>query len=160
MAPQIVHDSNAPFRGQKRSLEEGGLRMPSFVRWPGRIPAGKRSNEVIHMTDLFPTFLAAAGTAPEAAWKVDGRNVLDVWNGKAKSPDRTLFGNGMIEGGNMYAAMRGDFKFLDIGTNKFLYNLREDPQERRTVAAEYPQIFRQLQQELKAWLETEVHPAK
>jgi len=55
------HDSNRPFRGQKRSLEEGGIRMPAIVRWPGKAPAGRKSEEVIHMTDVFPSFVAAAG---------------------------------------------------------------------------------------------------
>ena len=148
------HDSNRPFRGQKRSLEEGGLRMPSAVRWPGRVPAGRRSEEIIHMTDVMPTFVAAAGAMPDPAWKVDGVNMLDVWSGKAKAPDRTLFWEWQTEGGTMLAAMRGDYKLLDIGSNQFLYNVRQDIGERRTLQGEYPEIFKQLQGELKAWLAT------
>ncbi len=150
------HDSNRPFRGQKRSLEEGGIRMPAAVRWPGRVPAGRKSDEVVHMTDVMPSFLAAAGGAPDPAWKVDGANMLEVWMGKTKAPDRTLFWEWQTEGGTMLAAMRGDFKLLEIGGNRFLYNLREDPGERRTLAAEYPEIFKQLQGELKAWMATAV----
>jgi len=148
------HDSNRPFRGQKRSLEEGGIREPSLARWPGRIPAGKRSDVVMHMTDVFPTFVAAAGGTVDPAWQVDGRNMLDVWMGKAPAPERTVFWEFQTEGIQMRAAMRGDFKLLQIGDNKFLYNLKEDPGERRTVFAEYPEIFKQLQDELKAWLAT------
>ena len=148
------HDSNHPFRGQKRSLEEGGLRMPSAVRWPGRVPAGRRSDEIIHMTDVMPTLVAAAGATPDPAWKVDGMNMLDVWSGKAKAPDRTLFWEWQTEGGTMLAAMRGDYKLLDIGSNQFLYNVRQDIGERRTLQGEYPEIFKQLQGELKAWLAT------
>jgi arylsulfatase A-like enzyme len=106
------------------------------------------------MTDVFPTFLAAAGGAPDPAWKVDGVNLLDVWMGKARGPDRTLFWEWNVEGGNMHAAMRGDFKLLEIGGNRFLYNVRVDPGERRTLAPEYPDIFKQLQAELKDWLAT------
>ncbi|HUQ92997.1 MAG TPA: sulfatase-like hydrolase/transferase [Bryobacteraceae bacterium] len=102
------HDSNRPFRGQKRSLEEGGIRMPACLRWPGNVPAGKRSEDPMHMTDIMPSFLAAAGSSPEAAWKVDGRNMLDVWTAKAPAPERTLFWEFNVEGWNMYAAMRGD----------------------------------------------------
>lgn len=150
------HDSNRPFRGQKRSLEEGGLRMPGIVRWPGRVPAGRRSTDIVHMTDVMPSFVAAAGAQLDPAWKVDGRNLLDVWMGKARSPDRTLFWEWQTEGGTMLAAMRGDFKYLDIGGNRFLYNLRDDPGERRTVAQEYPDVFKQLQAELDQWLATAV----
>lgn len=148
------HDSNRPYRGQKRSLEEGGLRMPSAVRWPGHVPAGKRSDEVIHMTDVMPTFLAAAGAKPDPAWKVDGMDMLDVWTGKKRAPDRTLFWEWQTEGWTMMAAMRGDWKLLDIGSNKFLYNVRSDPGERRTLGAEYPDIFKQLQSELSDWMAT------
>lgn len=152
------HDSNRPFRGQKRSLEEGGIREPAFVRWPGRVRAGARSQIPIHNTDLFPTFLAAAGGRPDPAWKVDGMNVLDVWAGKANAPERTLFWELQAEGGDMYAAMRGDFKLLVMGDNKFLYNVKEDPEERRTLGGAYPDVLKQLMAELNAWKATAVRP--
>lgn len=150
------HDSNRPFRGQKRSLEEGGIRMPAIVRWPGKVPAGKRSDIPIHMTDVFPSLLAAAGGTPDPAWKVDGMNMLEVWTGKKPAPERTIFWELNAEGGAMLAAMRGDFKYLQIGENRFLYNLKADPGERRTLAAEYPQIFQQLRKETEAWMATAV----
>ena len=152
------HDSNYPFRGQKRSLEEGGIRVPGLVRWPGRIPAGRKYDQVVHMTDVMPTLVAAAGGRVDAAWKVDGANLLDAWMGKAAPPERTVFWEWGAERYNMHAAMRGDFKLLDMGGNRFLYNVAEDPGERRTVAAEYPEIFKQLQAELEAWLATESKP--
>ncbi len=148
------HDSNRPFRGQKRSLEEGGLRMPSVVRWPDRVPAGRRSDAIVHMTDVMPSFVAASGGRLDPQWQVDGVNMLDVWTGKARAPDRTIFWEWQTEGGTMLAAMRGDFKYLDIGGNQFLYNVREDVGERRTLAAEYPEIFKQLQGEVKSWMAT------
>ena len=151
------HDSNRPYRGQKRSLEEGGIRVPGIVRWPGHVPAGRKSEALINNIDILPTFLAAAtaGDAkPDPAWKVDGLNMLDVFAGKATAPDRTLFWEFHTEGVNMTAAMRGDFKLLDIGGNAYLFNVREDPQERRTVFAEHPNIFQQLKKELKEWLDT------
>lgn len=149
------HDSNNPFRGQKRSLEEGGIRMPSFVRWPGHVPAKKRSDTVVHMTDVMPSFLAAAGITLDPSWKVDGANMLDVWAGKSNAPERTVFWEFNVEGWNMYAAMRGDWKYLQLGDkNKWLYNVKEDPGERRTRAQEYPEIFKSLQADLQAWLKT------
>jgi arylsulfatase A len=150
------HDSNRPYRGQKRSLEEGGLRMPAAVRWPGRVPAGKRSSEIVHMTDVMPSMLAAAGGTPDPGWKVDGVSMLEVWMGKAKAPDRTLFWEWQTEGGQMLAAMHGDYKLLDLGGNKFLYNVRQDPGERRTLQGEYPDVFKRLQAELGAWMATAV----
>ncbi len=150
------HDSNRPFRGQKRSLEEGGIREPGVVRWPGRVPAGRKCEEPVHNIDILPTFLAAAGGAPDPAWKVDGSDLLEVWLGKAKVPERTLFWEWNAESHDMRAAMRGDFKLLEIGGTRFLYNVREDPGERRTLFAEYPEIFKRLQADWKAWKATEV----
>ncbi|MEK7404270.1 MAG: sulfatase-like hydrolase/transferase [Acidobacteriota bacterium] len=150
------HDSNHPFRGQKRSLEEGGIRVPGLVRWPAKVPAGRKFDQPVHMTDVFPTFLAAAGGTPDPAWKVDGLNLLEVWQGKAPMPERTLFWQWNAEGYDMRAAMRGDFKLLDIRGARFLYNVREDPGERRTLAPEHPDIFKRLQAELEAWQATEV----
>jgi arylsulfatase A-like enzyme len=150
------HDSNHPFRGQKRSLEEGGIRMPSIVRWPGQVPAGRRTTEVVHMIDVMPTLLAAAGVTPDPAGQVDGVNMLDVWRGRSKAPDRTVFWELQAEGGNMYAAMRGDWKLLEIGGSRFLYNLKSDPQERRTLAAQEPEIFKRLTADLEAWKKTAV----
>lgn len=154
MGASAFHDSNRPFRGQKRSLEEGGIRMPSFVRWTGQVPAQRRSADVIHMTDVFPSLLAAAGSTPNPAWQVDGVSVLDCWRGRAPAPDRTVFWEFQIEGGNMYAAMRGDFKLLEIGGNRFLYNVKDDPGERRTLGQVHPDIFKRLQADLKAWQAT------
>lgn len=155
------HDSNAPHRGQKRSLEEGGIRVPACVRWPGRVAAGKRSAAVTSTIDILPTFLAAAGggATPDPAWKVDGINMLDVWTGKAAAPqDRTLFWEFHVENVEMNAAMRGDFKLLEIGGQSYLYNVREDPQERRPLQGENPAMLQRLKKDLKDWLATAVQP--
>ena len=109
-------DSNHPLRGQKRNLWEGGIREPAVVRWPGHVPAGAESHEVIHMTDVFPTACAAAG-AVESAWKVDGENVLDALEGKSKIPERTLFWEWRYDGNVQFAAMRGDMKLVITGKN-------------------------------------------
>jgi arylsulfatase A-like enzyme len=150
------HDSNHPFRGQKRSLEEGGIRMPAIVRWPQQVPAGRRSSEVVHMIDVMPSLLAAAGADLDPGWKVDGVNMLEVWRGRTPGPDRTVFWEIQAEGANMYAAMRRDWKLLEIGGSRFLYNLRSDPQERRTLAAQEPEIFKQLTADLEAWKKTAI----
>jgi len=147
------HDSNAPFRGQKRTIWEGGIRVPGIVRWPGKVPAGTVSEYIVHMIDVMPTLLAAAGTAPEPAWQVDGVNLLEVWRGRQPPPRRTVFFE-WREGGDMQlAAMRNEFKLIINGGNKpELYNLTADPGERRNIIAQHPKLAKQLQQELEEWL--------
>jgi arylsulfatase A-like enzyme len=158
----VYHDSNRPFRGQKRTLWEGGARVPTFVRWPkGNVPAGKQSNEVVWMLDLMPTFLAVAGTEAPSDLKLDGRNVLDVLRGKAKVPERTLCWE-WREGGNIqYAAMRGNMKLVINSENTpELYDVEADPAERINQAADHPELSKQLKAELDAWMATESDAAK
>ena len=155
------HRSNGPFRGQKRTLWEGGIRVPAAVRWPGQVPAGSASDEIIHMADVLPTLLAAAGAAPEPVWMVDGRDVLEVLRGRARSPARTLFWEWRAEGYNQLAAMRGDLKLVITGnTSPELYDVVADPGEMRSVHAEYPKLSKELQDELKTWLATESEASK
>ena len=151
-------DSNHPFRGQKRTLWEGGVRVPGLVWWPGRLPAGVVGTEVVQLIDLLPTFVAAAGGSINPAWHVDGINLLDVWSGKAGAPERTLFWEWQSERGNQLAALRGQFKLVITGGGKpELYDVVNDPAERRDVSAEHPKLTRELAAGLAAWLKTEVH---
>ncbi len=152
----VFHDSNGPFRGQKRTLWEGGIRVPGVVRWPGKIPAGKVSHEIVHMMDVFPSCLAATGEKPDPAWKIDGANLLPVWTGKEKSPGRNLFWEWRSEGNLQFAAMRGDFKLVTTGGNQpELFDVENDPAERRTVHTEHGTILKDLEKAQADWLATE-----
>jgi arylsulfatase A-like enzyme len=125
------------------------------------VPAGKASGETVHMTDVLPTLLAAAGGTPEPGWKVDGRNVLDVWRGLAAAPDRTLFWEWRAEGYHQLAAMRGNLKLVVTGdTAPELFDVEADPAEMRSIHAEHPALVKQLQDGLKAWIATETPESK
>jgi arylsulfatase A-like enzyme len=152
-------DSNRPFRGQKRTLWEGGVRVPALACWPGHIPAGVVSEGIVQTIDLLPTLLAAAGTAPAPAWKVDGINLLKAWTGAAPYPDRTLFWEWRSEGNNQLAALRGNLKLvITQGGKPEVFEVVTDPAERRNIVAERPGEARRLQEELRAWLGTERVP--
>jgi arylsulfatase A-like enzyme len=155
MGASNYHDSNRPFRGQKRTLWEGGVRVPGIACWKGRLPASKTSNDPVHMMDVFPTALAAAGEKVNPKWKVDGTNLLGVWQGKEKMPERTLFWEWRVEGYYQLAAMRGPIKFVITGQQKArpeMFNVETDPAERRNLIAEYPDLAKQLQKELNTWI--------
>jgi arylsulfatase A-like enzyme len=137
------------------------VRVPGLARWPGHVTEGKVSSELVHMTDLFPTFLATAGARPKAEWKIDGRNLLPAWSGREKGPERTLFWEWRAEGTQQLAALRGDMKLVVTGSNRpELFDVENDPAERRSVIAEYPKLAKELEDELKAWLATETEAAK
>src|SRR6195256_1180300 len=71
-----------PFSGMKQELLEGGIRIPAVARWPGRIPPGAVSEQVMITMDWMPTLLAAAGTAPDAAYPSDGEDLGQVLTGR------------------------------------------------------------------------------
>jgi arylsulfatase A-like enzyme len=160
MGASAYHDSNRPFRGHKRTLWEGGTRVPAIVRWLGRVPAGRTSGEIVHNIDVLPTLLAAAGSESVPS-NLDGLNLLGVWEGRDKSPERTLFWEWRSEGYNQLAAMRGDFKLVITGDTALeLFNVDSDPAERITVAADHGPLAQQLRREVAAWLATESEAAK
>jgi arylsulfatase A-like enzyme len=157
----IYHDSNYPFRGQKRTLWEGGMRVPGVIRWPRHVPSGVESHDIMHMCDLFPTILAAVGAQPDEKWHVDGRNMLDVITGKEKAPDRTLYWE-WDEGGAKYlAAMRGNLKMIISGDNKpECYDVEADPAERIDRAEQHAKELIEMKAGLDEWLSTTSDAAK
>lgn len=149
-------DSNRPFRGHKRTLWEGGIRVPALAYWPGRLEPGAVTHDPIELTDLLPTFVSAAGGQVDPAWHVDGIDLLENWAGKAPVSDRTLFWEWRGEGADQLAAMRGRFKLVVThGGKPELYDVVGDPAERRDISAEHPDLVRQLRDELTDWLKTE-----
>jgi arylsulfatase A-like enzyme len=116
-----------PFRGEKNTNWEGGWRVPAFVRWPGRIPAGETTNEIVHHMDWLPTFLAAAGKtdikedlldgyrspALKRNYKVhlDGYNILPLLTGEADTSDRKEIFY-FSDDGDLTALRYEDWKFI------------------------------------------------
>jgi uncharacterized sulfatase len=80
-------------RGMKGTSWEGGYRVPMIARWPGKIPAGRASRELAVMMDLFATVLAATGAKMPDERVLDGRNLMPVLAGDAKSPHEFVFGH-------------------------------------------------------------------
>jgi arylsulfatase A-like enzyme len=146
------HDSNRPFRGGKRTLLEGGIRVPTAVCWPAVLPAGRDIDDSAHHADFLPTFLAAAGAAPDPAWRLDGRSVLDCWLGQAAPPQRTLFWEWRGDGADQAAAMRGNLKLLVDRGRPALYDLVADPREQRNLIGERREAAMDLRRALEAWL--------
>ena len=115
-----------PFRGEKNTNWEGGWRVPSMVRWPGKIEAGSVSNEIMHHMDWLPTYLAAAGTddikerlmkgnvrAIGRRYKVhlDGYNFLPYLTGEAgEGPRKEIFY--FSDDGDLTALRYGDWKMV------------------------------------------------
>ncbi|MDO8586385.1 MAG: sulfatase-like hydrolase/transferase [Armatimonadota bacterium] len=139
--------SNAPFKGKKRTLYEGGIRTPFMARWPGRIKPGTVVAEPIICMDIFNTAANAAGARIPAGAGVDGRDVLNVMQGKAKGPHEILFWTYQ----NKNAVRRGQWKLVTEGDSAELYDLNADPSETTNRAAEQSSVVQDLQGKLKQW---------
>jgi arylsulfatase A-like enzyme len=137
-----------PFTGRKTELLEGGLRVPTLICWPARIPAGVTSEQVAITMDFMPTLLAAAGTAPDPAYPPDGVNLLPMLAGGA-SVERTLFWR--YKTNRQRAARIGDYKYLKILDNTFLFNVVEDPLERANLKDRRRDLYDRLVAQWEAW---------
>jgi uncharacterized sulfatase len=142
---------NAPYRGWKLTLYEGGLRVPLFLRWPGTIPAGTRVDAPVAHIDVMPTLAAAAGASLPADRPIDGGNLLPLATGASREPvHEALFWHSAG-----YAAVRrGDWKLQRSEAPPFrrLYDLAADPTEQVDVAAANATVVRELEALLDAHL--------
>lgn len=137
-----------PFTGHKTELLEGGIRIPAIVRWPGRVRAGATSDEQIISMDWLPTLVAAAGSAPAHSHPPDGIDVGTALDG-GRLPERTLFWR--YKAHAQQACRRGDWKYLRIDANKFLFNVPADPLERANLKRREAQRFAELEAAWKRW---------
>lgn len=154
---------NAPLRGGKGTLYEGGVRVPFIVRCPGVIQPGTTSDEPGMHIDVYPTLLEIAGAKGPPKQVLDGVSLVPVFKQPAsKLPREALYVHfpGYLEGGPsawrttpVGTVRSGDFKLLEFfETGKVeLYNLKEDLGERQDLAASLPDKARELQENLAAW---------
>ncbi len=142
---------NTPFFNRKWTTWEGGIRVPAIVRWPGRIPAGRVTSQVGITMDLTASILAVAGVTVPAEAKLDGTNLFPILEGRAPVVERTLFWRSVQSGRSMRAVRMGDYKLVVDANHAFVYDVRQDPGERRDLAGSRTALARTLRQRLDAW---------
>jgi len=148
--------SNDPLRGGKGRTDEGGMREPCVVRWPGKIPPGTSSAEITSTLDLLPTFAKLAGAEPPADRIIDGRDIWPILSGRpgAKSPHEAFFYYQMDQ---LQAVRSGKWKlFVPMESKKRnwgqpegktdlkLFDLAADIHEDHNVAEANPEVVRRL----------------
>jgi arylsulfatase A-like enzyme len=146
-------DSNGPFRGHKRDLYEGGIREPMIAWAPGRVPAGRVSDQVWAMWDLLPTLASLAGVDPDALevpGGLDGLDMTAALTGRGEAPQHDFLYWEFHEQGGKQAVRQGRWKAVrlnaanDPAAPLELYDLEADVGEARDVAAEHPEIVRRM----------------
>ena len=138
---------NTPFRGGKATVFEGGIRVVAAVRWPARIPRGRKIDAPLANIDILPTLMRMAGVQGSVDKPMDGLDVLDVLTGRQESLERDLF-NYIGQDGldhEHVSYMTNDWKMIVYGRDvtdagsgdgarqQFLFNISEDPSEERNL---------------------------
>lgn len=142
--------SSGPFRGYKRDLYEGGIRVPLIASWPNTIPAGSTSGHVAAFWDLLPTFAAIAGAPAPAA--TDGISFLPTLQHAGPQPAHEYLYWEFHEAGGRQAVRAGNWKLVKQGVKQpgqhsvELYDLASDPSEQHDLAAKHPEVVSQLLQ--------------
>lgn len=137
--------SSGPLRGIKRSMYEGGIRVPFIARWPGKIKAGTKSDFVGYFADLLPTLAEVAGVpSPQG---LDGISFLPTLLGKTSEQKQhaALYWEFYEQGGRRGVRM-GDWKGIAQPWDGplELYNLKDDLRETKNVAAEHPDVVKAI----------------
>lgn len=140
---------NRPLRGQKGDLYEGGIRVPTVASWPGRLPPG-RCETPVHIVDWMPTLCGLAGCAPVEDLRWDGRDIWPLISGAGTIGTRVLYWVG--PGFRARTVQEGEWKLLARGVGSTakveLYNLADDPGERKDLAAAMPRKLEELRRKL------------
>jgi arylsulfatase len=147
----------AGMKGFKNTPDEGGVRVPFFVRWDGRIEPGRDLDRIAADIDIFPTLVSLAkGTLPEN--QVEGRDLLPlIQDPKREWPDRYLFAHiGRWPTGadpdkfqwQNFAVRNQRFRFVN---NDALFDMESDPGQTKNVIADHPEVARQMRDAYDAW---------
>jgi len=170
--------NNRPFKGQKGDTWEGGIHVPFFAQWKGRLPAGKVYEQPVISLDILPTAVAAAGSQPASDWQLDGVNLLPYLGGQnSAAPHDALY----WRFGPEWAIRQGNWKLVvgfDYVANNTpdpreplpanpppappqpqlvkvtapqLFNLADDPGETKDLAAAQPQRVAELKAAWDKW---------
>ncbi|MGQ9573917.1 MAG: arylsulfatase [Thermoguttaceae bacterium] len=146
---------NGGMKGAKGSVDEGGLRVPLFIRWPGHIPAGTLVKPITAHIDLLPTLVELCGLELPKGLALDGLSVVRLLQGHSAGwPDRKLFAHwsgasvrpspGSVRTERWRAVRRRDWE---------LYDMKADPGQKHNVAGQFPEVLRQLAAAYEAWFE-------
>jgi len=151
-------DVNAPYRGWKLTLFEGGIRVPMFIKWPAKIAPGTRVDTPVAHIDVMPTLVAGAGATLPQGVEIDGRNMLPaaMGTGSISHPNDALF----WQSGYYRVVRAGDWKLQADGrqNKSWLFDLKADPTEQLNLVDARPDKLAELQDLIEAHYANAVAP--
>ena len=144
--------SAGPFRGRKRSLYEGGVRVPGILEWPARVTPGSVIDTPAVTSDYLPTILDLLDIEYPDSRPLDGISLLPVIEGETARRDSPIG----FQSRDQQSWVTDQHKLYtsDAGKTWELYDLQSDPAETTNLAAEHSRLVKQLRAELQTWLDS------
>ena len=140
---------NWPLVGGKMDLTEGGIRVPWVAHWPAVIPAGSKSSQSCMTMDWAATMLDIGGGKPHPEYPLDGVSLKDLLSAPLETFERSLYWR--MNHRQQRAMRDGDWKYLKVDENEYLFNLAQDERERANLASLESERFEAMRQKYLQW---------
>jgi arylsulfatase A-like enzyme len=140
---------NWPLVGGKMDLTEGGIRVPWIAHWPAAIAAGGTSSQHCMTMDWSATLLDAAGVAADPAYPLDGVSLMPVLRDAARTFERPLHWRMKHRG--QRALRDGNWKYLRVDGNDYLFNIPADERERANLGEREPRRLSDMRAAWERW---------
>jgi arylsulfatase A-like enzyme len=144
------YSDNGGFSNSKGALWEGGIRVPAFVRWPGKITAGTVTPQLTITMDWTATILAAGNVRTTKEFPLDGINLLPVLTGDKPNAERVLFWR-TFQRAKQKAVRMGDWKYLQDEKGEYLFDLASDQSEKNNLKETQQGMFGTLKKKFAEW---------
>ena len=152
------YSDNGGLSKNKTNLWEGGIRVPAFVRWPGKINAGAITQQLAITMDWTATILAAGNAKPPTEFPLDGINLMPVLTGKEKNIERTFYWR-TIQRTHQKAIRMNEWKYLQDEKGEYLFNLANDKEEKVDLKTQQQDVFNKLKKMYAEWENTVLKPS-
>lgn len=151
------YSDNGGFKNSKATLWEGGIRVPAFVRWTGKIKSGVTTEQVAITMDWTATILATASVSANKDFPLDGISLLPVLLGKQPAIGRTLFWR-TYQRNKQQAIRKGRWKYLRDEKAEYLFDLINDPSESKNLYLTRQAVFKDMKNLYIQWEKTLLKP--
>jgi arylsulfatase A-like enzyme len=152
------YSDNGGLAYSKSYLWEGGIKVPAFVRWTGKIKPGSVTSQVAVTMDWTATILAAADAKPHSSFPLDAIDLMPVMQAKTqKNIERTLYWRS-FQHRRQKAIRSGDWKYIQDEKGEFLFNIATDMYEKNNLKDAHQDVFNKLKEQLANWETTVLKP--
>lgn len=144
---------NGGMKGRKGSTDEGGVRSPGFISWPGKLPAGKTVAQICGAIDILPTLLSLSGISRVGDKPLDGKDLSKLFfDADPQWPERMIFSNWA----GKTSVRTEQYRLDDKGA---LFDMKNDPAQTKNIAVNEPEVAKKLSDAVAQWRK-EVIPKK